>query len=78
LHDASLAETTIVPDLLFAQEPPATPEPVALDIDLDFEPAPSTDASLAETTIVPDLLFAQEPPAAAEPVALDIDFDLEL
>ncbi|MCP4638379.1 MAG: response regulator [Methyloversatilis sp.] len=78
LHDASLAETTIVPDLLFAQEPPATPEPVALDIDLDFEPAPSTDASLAETTIVPDLLFAQEPPATAEPVALDIDFDLEL
>ncbi len=77
-NDASLAETTIVPDTLFAQEPPAEPEPVALDIDFDFDPIASTDASLAETTIVPDILFAQEPSAAPEPVALDIDFDLEL
>ena len=78
LHDASLAETTIVPDALFAQDAPAAPEPVALDIDFDLEPAPSTDASLAETTIMPDLLFAQDATAAPEPVALDIDFDLEL
>ncbi|WP_018230962.1 hybrid sensor histidine kinase/response regulator [Methyloversatilis universalis] len=76
-NDASLAETTIVPDVLFASEPPAAPEPLALDIDFDLELAPPTDAETLDITELPEDDAAAASVEAIEPIDITADIDAE-